>query len=516
MTTAAPPRPGLDGRDTTPLTVERYVLMLYPRLAWEATLRLGDPSTAGRLVERVLHRAWRERERFAASDALLRHASESAEAAIAREEARRLAVTRFDSDEGALGFPGDLSPLSLQAVSERLRSGRAPVATPTNGVQPIAAPSAHLSAPPAMLVDVPAPVAVEQPSHTSEVPAAAALRDTGLHPRPGRASWATPHTPGATAEHRANGAATETHKATGTGHKTHLRSAQYIAKPSRRLSLRTMGLIAGGALVAVVALWRLTAGPSGVAAARLAAADSTAPTITTARGERRDTLLIEGLTAALGPSSSVSAPAALREGIRGVAANGFVALTAAVDSAHPLVVTMRGQRFETPGGRLSLVAAGDSVFVFAESGDVTHHAAAVSRIPDGQTVLVTPSGEISGAERSLASRLFAWRSGRLVTDRLPIKALRAPLGTWFGLELSTDVTDSLALDVPLDSAAALPARLEAAGLTATLDGKTLKVEGNAPRPRAVAARRAPAAPVVADIELPVLRKLPGIPEPPTP
>ncbi|MCU0623492.1 MAG: hypothetical protein MUF53_06445, partial [Gemmatimonadaceae bacterium] len=255
MTAAAPPRPPADPREgpSAPLTVERYVQLLYPRLAWEATLRLGDPSTAGRLVERVLHRAWRERDRFAAGDALMRHASESAEAAIAREEGRRLAVTRFDAEEAAVGLPGDLSPLSTHAVAERLRSGRSPMPTPPSSVA--IPPREAATAGDGAAVPVASPPAGEE-LHTRE------------HHRPGRASWATPHAAPATASRAvtAAGATADSGTTATASHRTsthptgrpHLRSASYIARPSRRLSPRMLGLGIGGVLVAVVALWRLT------------------------------------------------------------------------------------------------------------------------------------------------------------------------------------------------------------------------------------------------------------------
>lgn len=539
------PRPAAESADPrpAPLTAERYVQLLYARLAWEATLRLGDPSTAGRLVERVLHRAWRERERFAAGEALLRHATESAEAAIAREEARRLSVTRFDPDEAAVGLPGDLTPLSPTAVAERIRSGRAPMATPPAGAATVSGGSAA----PAAAVTPPAhhaggthngtspetPLHVDEPMprdgttdtftamHATPHTGTHASTQTAEHRRAGRASWATPHAAGAATANVAGAATAHTASApaprAGTAEhpRPHLRSASYIAKPStRRFTPRLMALAAGGVLVAAVAIWRLTAGPSGIVAARAAAADSTAPLFTTGRGERRDSTLATGLLASLGPSSSVSVPAALAAGIRGVTVGGHVSLEAAVDSARPVVVRARGQQLELVGGRVNVATFGDSVFAFAESGDVVHRGAAATRIAAGQTVLIGPDGSVQGVSGDDAARRFAWRSGRLRTPRGPVRSLREPLGTWFGIDLVSDLTDSVALDIALDSSAALPAVIGASapGLAATLEGTRLTIAKAAPttrpsRPRAVAPPE--------DIAPPVLRRLPGIPpEPP--
>jgi transmembrane sensor len=95
-------------------------------------------------VERVLYRAWNERDRFATTESLLKHAQESALGAIAREEERRLAVTRFDADETAAGMPGDLQLLSMDAVLGRLRAGRRP--TPSTPMPVVAAAQARPTA----------------------------------------------------------------------------------------------------------------------------------------------------------------------------------------------------------------------------------------------------------------------------------------------------------------------------------------------------------------------------------
>lgn len=506
MSAPAAPRPAADLVSAVhgPLTVDRYIAALYPRFAWEAMVRLGDASTAGRLVERVLHRAWRERERFAAADALLRHAAESAEAAIAREEARRLSVTRFDPEDGIPGMPGDLSPLAMTAVVERLRTGRAPAPTPPAGNPTVRETSTSTAG--AM---PPAVIAAEPPSPTppgAEPPAVPALELTGMHRANGRAKWATPHAPGTAS----SGGATGTHRAATAEHSRQtLRSARYIAQPAaRRVSGRVLAIVAGVALVGATLAWRLASGPSGAEAARLAAADSTAGTLATSRGERRDSTLAPGLTASLGPSSLVRTPAALAQGIRGLAARGFVSVDAAMDSTHPVVLVAAGQRFEWPGGRVSLVTSGDTVLVFAEGAEVTHHGAAVTRIANGQSVRVTQTGGVEGLEREVATQRFSWRSGRLVTGPIAVRDLRPVVGTWFGLDLASDIADTVALDVPLDSAGALPAALSGNGrFEATLSGTRLAVTKPAPRPT----RRRPAAPVEEVVELPVLRKLPGVP-----
>src|SRR6185436_13662408 len=99
--------------------VERFVDRLYAPLAWEATVQLGDPSIASRLVERVLHRTWAEREQFPTFDALIRHVQESAMTAIRLEAQRRWDVTRFDDAPSTPPIP-ILSPMSAEAVRRRL------------------------------------------------------------------------------------------------------------------------------------------------------------------------------------------------------------------------------------------------------------------------------------------------------------------------------------------------------------------------------------------------------------
>ncbi len=269
-----------------------------------------------------------------------------------------------------------------------------------------------------------------------------------------------------------------------------------------------MGL--GALAVAAAGLWRITAGPSDAEAARIAAADSTASLMSTGRGEQRDTTLAPGFVASMGPSSSVSTPAALRDGVRGVSVSGVVSLDLTVDSARPAAVLARGQLFELPGGRLNVVTAGDTVLLFPETGDVIHRGATTTRIASGQSVRVLPAGAVEGLEPTIAARRFAWRTGRLVTERLPARDLRDAVGTWFGVDLITDVTDSLSLDVPLGSVDSLVVAFERpAGLQATLASKAITVAH--PAPVVARVRRAPPAPAT-EVELPVLRRLPGVPD----
>lgn len=113
------------------IPVERFVERLYASLAWEATVRLGDAAIASRLVERVLHRAWDERDRFATFDALYRHVQDAALAAVAAEAVRRRDVTRFDGERNDHPVPGSLESMSLDAVRQRIADGRKPAVTPT-------------------------------------------------------------------------------------------------------------------------------------------------------------------------------------------------------------------------------------------------------------------------------------------------------------------------------------------------------------------------------------------------
>ncbi len=495
MATLTPPVAADPTRGT--LTVERYVAALYPRLAWEGTVRLGDAATAGRLVERVLYRAWNERDRFATTEALLKHAQESALGAIAREEERRLAVTRFDADETAAGMPGDLHLLSMDAVLGRLREGRRP--TPSVPM-PVVSAAAVAGGPPTESPRVATPVL---PTPVLDAPAVAPANGK---PRQSVAADAP----------------------SGAGRPTvarpKLRSAQYISategKPAAG-SPNRRGIIAGAAVavLAVVAIAKMATAPNALDRARAAAADSTLPRLSAERGQRRDTTLAPGFRVVIGPASSV-AVGNLADGIRAARVSGTAWLEVAEDSASPLVVSASGQRLETMGGALAFVTTGDSMLVFAERGDVQHYTTErITRIPAGNAVVISASGEVTAADRDDATRAFAWRSGRLQTARGPVSGLRAPISQWFALELDAKGVsgDSVALDVPLDSLPVLIQSLATAtGRSVTRAGDRLTIaEGARPvRPapgRVRPARRDVATAPAEEPPMPVLRKLPGVP-----
>jgi hypothetical protein len=514
MATTLPPKTA-----TPELTVDRYVATLYPRLAWDATVRLGDAITAGRLVERVLQRAWRERDRFAAPEALLRHASESADAAIAREEARRVSVTHFDPEDGVGTVPGDLSGLSLSSVTWRLRRG--PLDTPSSGVpvQPTPRASTAVAAPQMPRPVPPEPMALEPMTPTPIVPAPVSAAPVSAAPDatapasapPTRASWATPHapasngTPPATPA-RASLSGTDHSRASGR-----LRSASYIAadKPA---ALRRPVMLAVPVVVAVLAglVWRFSSSEPAEARAWQAASDTSAAFLATGRGERRDTTLTPALRALLGPQSRVSIPAELAHGVRGLDTRGDVAIVAAVDSASPLVLRAHGQRLESVGGTVVVSSSGDTLDIFAESGDVFHVGATVrTRIEAGAVARIHPDGSVTSPSSDDASRRFAWRSGRLRLGPTEVRALRSGLGAWFGLDVVSDVRDTISLDVPLDSVNAVLAALRARQLVPTLAGSKLTIAA-APVARAPGAGTRIKVPTI-DIEMPSLRKLPGVP-----
>lgn len=472
---------------TPELTVDRYVASLYPRLAWDATVRLGDAIIAGRLVERVLQRAWRERERFAAPEALLRHASESADAAIAREEARRVSVTHFDPEDGVGIVPGDLSGLSLSAVTWRLRRG--PMETPAAAV-PVQ-PTPRASAP------------VEPPRASWATPHAEATNGTST-------ASATPATPAtrATETSRATPRTTEATRPRPSGR---LRSASYISAP-KPASWRRPVMMAGPVVLAVLGglVWRFSSSEPAGAQAWHAASDTTAAAVATGRGERRDTVLSPTVRAILAPQSRVSVPAAVTQGVRGFDVRGDVALVAGVDSTSPLVLRAHGHRLESVGGTVVLSSAGDTVDVFAEAGEVMHIGAALrTRIAAGAVARLLPDGSVVTPAGDDASRRFAWRSGRFRIGPTEVRALRAPLGVWFGLDVVSDVRDTVSLDVPLDSVNAVVTALRARKLAPTLAGTKLTIS---PAPPAAAPRVAGRVKIPqVDIELPSLRKLPGVP-----
>lgn len=269
-----------------------------------------------------------------------------------------------------------------------------------------------------------------------------------------------------------------------------------------------VGTIAVGGLAAIGAWWLREPSPSATELGWRAASDSTAPWVATERGERRDTLVAPGIRVTMAPLSRIRLPVAASEG-RGLAVDGDVRLTVASDSASPIVVRAGRHRVEGIGGTFAFSVRGDTTDVLVTTGDLQHVASTVTtRIGTGRAVRITPDGLVMTPPAAERTARFAWHDGRWRVGPAPLRGLREALLRWYGLELATDLTDTIAVDVPLDSVDALLAALGADGRRAVTVGRRIEVS----RPVATRGARAARTPApIAVPEPPALRRLPGIP-----
>jgi ferric-dicitrate binding protein FerR (iron transport regulator) len=517
------------------LAAQQYVDQLYASLAWDATIQLGDAALASRLVERVLRRAWNERERFATVDAFLRHASDASREAIAREAERRQDVTMFDdAAQRSLPMPGDLHLMSAEQVHRRLL-GQVAAPAPSRPHAGEATQGRDVVPEPAAAPPVPAPVVTPSPierdtvaatvASVGQTPAIAAARSIAegvVATRGGRstpaAATALPVPPAAQPSGR---------------ERPHLRGAAYITGAERRLPVppRILAMAAGGIAVVLFVAWRLFGGPSSEELA-IAALDAPAGlSDSTARGKQTTMALPGGSSAVLGASASVRASATFADGARALTIVGPVALSIAGESDAPVAVGVLAQRFVTGAGAVAFTTDGERVLVQVDSGEV-HYLNKGKRTPigGGSAIAVEADGTIVPLDSSAVAVAFAWRRGRLQVLGATVLALRERVQQWFGVDVRfaspRAASERISFDVPLASADSLIAALAALG-----DGKVERSgtditvgaapgrEASAPvaaRPKrasrlAKAERSRPKTPTIP--KMPDIAPLPTIPEP---
>ncbi len=432
MLTETPPAPAARG-----LPLDPFVDRLFAPLAWEATVRLGDPAIASRLVERVLHRVWEERERFATADALLRHAQDAALGAIQREADRRLEVTRFDDGGAALAVPGDLQLMSVEAVRRRLREGRRPAPTP-------AAPMPVI------------PVAM--------APQAEAARPMAPPPRP---SGATNGANGGATPRPSQATAMPLDGARRSAARPKLRGAEYMQqRAGRRWSPRVVGGVVAVAAIALAAAWRVTHAEPPLARAVKALADTTGIAKTTAHGQQADVTLPGGATVHLGPDAGVRASATFEHGPRALRLSGPARVAIPTDSSAPTVIGTGAHRWKTLGTVATFASDGARMLVRVDSGAVELLADSLrGRVSAGQAASVDPVAGFTLLSSPDAKAAFAWRDGRLVLARGPVRHATAAALQWFDLDVryqpERTAADSVAVDVPLAAPDSLIAALAA-------------------------------------------------------
>lgn len=464
------------------IPVERFVERLYAPLAWEATVRLGDPAIASRIVERVLHRAWTERERFATFEALYRHAQDAALSAVQREADRRRDVTRFDGDEAHTPVPGTLELMAVDAVRRRIGEGRPPVSTPP-AVAVVAAPAPAATAPESSSAVRPAPKPRLSMSsaRVAPTPARAPRRSSSIN------RFAPPQSP-------------------------QLR----LSDDQRKLA------IGGGALVvAIITLLALRSPSSGDPQARAFAAlsDTTGPAHRSARAQVTEVPLLEGSSARLGASASVAVNTTFGDGARALRLHGPVSLSLQSDSGALAAIRIGTERFITAGavaafaedsaGRVLVqVDSGDLVLV-RDSTRIRLTAGSVVRIGTGAPMPIT---------RDLRDAVFGWRQGRLRLTDASLGVIAIAARQWFDVDVrypsDRAPTETASIDVPLGSRDSLVAALEAAlRLRADVSGDRVTLKPAA----AQSSRRAapPATPRAPALAAPALAapalSLPSIP-----
>lgn len=555
-------------------TADRFVDRLYPSLAWEATIQLGDPALASRLVERILRRAWVERERFATADALQKHARDAAHEAIAREAERRQHVTAFDdAAPQALQPPGDLQVMSAAHVHRRLvEHSTRPDTTPTPPTRPsphvasdaippvlplTAAPTPDDSAPgarPALVAPTaratphPATVAASTEVAPATVTGRAALDVAPLQPATLAAFSASatsavlplrsPSAPAASpavatdaprrivmtpepAVARVAARSTDARHPTGVRERPHLRAASYLMHDERlTFRPRVVGLALAGVALSAALAFKVFGGPSPDVVALEALQGPAGVSATTSRGEQRIVELPDGSQARLGAEASLRASKSFAEGARALTVVGPARLSVADREQSPLAVGTGDHRWVIAGGAVSFQPDGDRMLVRVDSGVVTH-VGAESRTPieGGQAIAVGADGAILPLEGPDQDAPFAWQRGRLQLRGASVLVLRERLQEWFDLDLRFATprapSETITLDVPLqptDSVLAVLAMLGDGVLER--EGSTVTVGARQPRAArpATPARRATATSRTAVPPMPRIQPLPTIPE----
>jgi len=477
-------------------TAARFVDRLYASLAWEATIQLGDAALSSRLVERVMRRAWDERERFATADALLKHARDAAREAIAREAERRRDVTTFDAGS-SLAPPGDLQAMSADQVHRRLvehstspddpdaprTAPRAPapaweesLVPPADPAPPATRPALHAStaqpasrpvAYAAQAQSAPAEsVAAESvpaksapaPANTPMMPAFVARtpiepahhttsQPLDLPPVRLRVPAATP--PVATDTQRrivltpepavaASGVRPPVARQPAAAReRPHLRAASYIVHDERlTFRPRVVGLAMAGIVLSAALAYRVFGGPAPDLVA-LAALEAPGGVLeSTSHGEQRVVTLPGGSTARLGPDASVRASGTFADGARALTVAGPVKLSITEQDHSPVAVGTGTHRWVIAGGTVSFQPDGDLVLAKVDSGVVTY-VGAEQRTPieSGRAVAVAADGAIVPLDGPAQDAPFAWQQGRLQLRDVSVLILRERVQQWFGFDL---------------------------------------------------------------------------------
>lgn len=490
-------------------TADRFVEGLCASLAWEATIQLGDAAISSRLVERVLRRAWDERDRFATADALLRHARDAARDAITREAERRLDVTKFDDDtQRMLPLPGDLHAMSAVEVHRRLvehgsATGIGVVAPPT--IAPAFAPAA------------PAAPAASAPSASpaaSFSPAASAARSSEVTGGPSLAMpSASAHASSSTVAHVdatrvARGRSTPAtapvvvtdaprrivatpEPAVGTGaarssdvrrssavrERPHLRAASFITHEDRK-GFRPRVVAGALALVAVCAVlaWKALGGDSAESVAIAALDAPSGASGATKDGEQLTLALPGGSIARLGAGASIKASATFGDGARALTIAGPVSVSVADREGAPVAFGTGAHRWVMHEGVVAFAPDGERLLAKVDSGVVTFVAGKNrTSIESGRTVAVSADGSIVPVEGAAQDEAFSWQRGRLQLRDASMLQLRERIQQWYGLDVRfaspRASSERVTLDVPLEPADSLLAAL------ATLGGEIERAGG---------------------------------------
>lgn len=422
------------------IPVERFVERLYAPLAWEATVRLGDPAIASRIVERVLHRAWDERDRFATFDALNRHVQDAALAAVTAEADRRRDVTRFD--DASNHVPGSLESMSVDAVRRRIGEGRQAKATPPELAAVIqATPIAPAPIAPAP-IDPPSVSPAPRPAHKPRLSMSAARVDAP----PARPSQPAPRKSAASGLFPA-----------------------VDSTPSRFTNLQMrvgIGAVVVIALASVVALQaNVTRDPQTTALAALA--DSSGPSHESARGDTKEVTLPDSSIARLGAEGTLQTNSTFGDGARALRIAGPVVLQLKEDSSALAAIQVGEHRFLMAGGTAAFNKdAAGLVTLQVDSGDVilVRDSSRV-RIVAGSVVRIGPGTPLT-LSRDERDAAFGWRTGRLQLAGASLRTIGAATRQWYDVEVRfpTDraQADTASIDVPLTSRDSLVVALEQA------------------------------------------------------
>jgi len=482
-------------------TADRFVEGLYASLAWEATIQLGDAAISSRLVERVLRRAWDERDRFATADALLRHARDAARDAIAREAERRLDVTKFDDDtQRMLPLPGDLHAMSAVEVHRRLvehgsATGIGVVAPPT--IAPAFAPAA------------PAASAASAPSASpaaSFSPAASAARSSEVTGGPSFAMpSASAHASSSTVAHVdatrvARGRSTpatapvvvtdaprrivatpepavgagvarpsDVRRSSAVRERPHLRAASFITHEDRK-GFRPRVVAGALALVAVCAVlaWKALGGDSAESVAIAALDAPSGASGATKDGEQLTLALPGGSIARLGAGASIKASATFGDGARALTIAGPVSVSVADREGAPVAFGTGAHRWVMHEGVVAFAPDGERLLAKVDSGVVTFVAGKNrTSIESGRTVAVSADGSIVPVEGAAQDEAFSWQRGRLQLRGASMLQLRERIQQWYGFEVRfaspRASSERVTLDVPLEPADSLLAALATLG-----------------------------------------------------